>query len=70
MKKTLHGKSYLRSRSSVMIGRNNKIARKLNRMTIIFSHIDWNNISKNLIKALTDMAYYAGEMISKMEKVK
>ena len=53
-----------------MIGRNNKIARKLNRMTIIFSHIDWNNISKNLIKALTDMAYYAGEMISKMEKVK
>lgn len=44
MKKHLRSKNYIRSRESVVIGRDNKRIRKINRFTRNFKRVDWQGV--------------------------
>ena len=52
MKKTLHGKRYIRSRHTVVDGRDKRKIHKFNRAFTIFSKIDWKNLNKTTEKAI------------------
>lgn len=54
MKKTLHGKRYLRSRASVQIGRDRKRIKKFNRDMEILRAAIFNLMSGDWLKPLID----------------
>lgn len=55
MKKTLHGKRYIRSRNSVRIGRQKRQIAKINRLVKYMNSVDWERITKNITDALQNM---------------
>ena len=62
MKKTLHGKQHIRSRSNVAVGRQKRFVYKFNRMVIVLNRIDWTDIVRNFA-VMAEMAHKASRKI-------